>query len=155
MPKDVRCLIYSCLIFLITLFVCALWVLDAQAKTVGYILQWDANSEPDLAGYKIYIGTTSRNYGQVIIPTGDKALATTYEGTLDVPDNTETTYYFAVTAYDTAGLESEYSNEVFKEVDNKNKSPSQPKNLNWVESISWLKSFTFEQLFSIILICLF
>ena len=68
-------------------------------------LVWDANSEPDLAGYKVYSGTSSRQYSSV----------------LDVGDVTQhqltnltqgTTYYFALTAYNSAGLESDFSAEI-------------------------------------------
>jgi fibronectin type 3 domain-containing protein len=66
---------------------------------------WDANNENDLAGYYIYVGETSRNY----------------TGVVDVGNQTEftwvnltdgNTYYFAVTAYDYAGNESAFSDEV-------------------------------------------
>jgi chitinase len=68
-------------------------------------LTWDANSEPDLAGYKVYYGTSSRNYPNVK-DVGDKNTAT-------ISNLTDgQSYYFAVTAYDIGGLESDYSNEV-------------------------------------------
>ena len=68
-------------------------------------LAWDANSEPDVEGYKVYYGTNSRYY----------------EWSIDVGDTTEYTvqnlhvgiqYFFAVTAYDTIFNESDYSEEV-------------------------------------------
>jgi hypothetical protein len=68
-------------------------------------LEWDPNSEPDLAGYKFYYGTSSENYTNVI----DVGNQVTYTVTGLKPGET---YYFAVTAYNTAGLESDYSNEV-------------------------------------------
>jgi len=72
------------------------------AESVG--LSWDPNSENDLAGYLVYYGTASGNYSQT-------QPATTASAT--VPNlNSGTTYYFAVTAYNTNGLESGYSNEV-------------------------------------------
>jgi hypothetical protein len=73
---------------------------SAQVK-----LAWDANTEPALAGYKIYVGASSR----------------TYDYSVDVGNSTEhtvtgladgQTYYLAATAYDTDGNESGYSNEV-------------------------------------------
>lgn len=116
-----------------------IFAMDSEAKTVSYSLQWDANSESDLAGYKIYIGLESRVYGDAIIPTGDQALAVIYEGSLIVPDDDLTTYYFAVTAYDTAGLESDYSNEVSYEFDTR-VAPTAPQNLKWYEKlIAWVK----------------
>lgn len=68
-------------------------------------LQWDANTEPDLAGYKIYHGTESGVYGEPI----DAGNVTEYT----VTGLEERQYFFVVTAHDTEGLESDYSNEVF------------------------------------------
>ena len=68
-------------------------------------LTWDQGSESDLAGYKVYFGTSSGTYS---LPT-DVGLTNQHT----VPNLTEgMTYYFAVTAYDTAGNESLPSNEV-------------------------------------------
>lgn len=68
-------------------------------------LAWDANIEPDLAGYKMHHGLESRKYTTRI----DVGNVTT-----SVVNKLEegVTYYFAVTAYNTSGLESDYSNEV-------------------------------------------
>ena len=66
---------------------------------------WRANTEPTLAGYKIYIGNSSRAYTNSVT-VGNKTthtLTNLAEGR---------TYYFAATAYDTNGNESGYSNEV-------------------------------------------
>ena len=61
----------------------------------------------DLAGYKIYYGTSSGNYRQNVNANN----VTTYT----VPNLTDgLTYYFAVTAYDTSMNESGYSNEVMR-----------------------------------------
>jgi hypothetical protein len=80
-------------------------ILAAPALAGDVTLAWDANSEPDLAGYKVYYGTASGIYGTPIVI----AAQTTYTITGLAPG----TYYFAVTAYNTAGLESSFSNEVF------------------------------------------
>lgn len=66
---------------------------------------WTANSEPDLAGYRVYYGISSRNYSNII----DVGNITSH-----IVDNLElgTTYYFAATAYDSANNESDYSNEI-------------------------------------------
>ena len=67
-------------------------------------LQWDANTETDLAGYRVYYGQTSRAYGTPIAV----GLVTTYQVKgLTTPG----VYYFAVTALNTAGQESGFSNE--------------------------------------------
>jgi len=65
---------------------------------------WNANtSDPDLAGYKVYYGTSSGSYGSPVSVTG-----TTY----DISNATAgTTYYIAVSAYDTSNNESVKSAE--------------------------------------------
>ncbi len=68
-------------------------------------LAWDPNAEADLAGYQLYYGQSSGNY-QFTVDVGNQ---TTY--TLSGLADGET-YYFAVTAYDTSGNESNFSNEI-------------------------------------------
>src|SRR5688572_23154476 len=68
----------------------------------GATLVWDPNAETDLAGYKVYSGTASRQYSSVV----DVGKATQYT----LPNLAQgTTYFFALTAYNTAGLESDFS----------------------------------------------
>jgi len=76
-------------------------------------LSWDppptnADGSPltDLGGYKVYYGTTSNTYSKTI----DVGKVTTYKINLA----TGVTYYFAVTAYNQAGYESDFSNTVSK-----------------------------------------
>jgi hypothetical protein len=69
-------------------------------------LSWDPNSESDLAGYRIYYGTSSRTYDASI----DAGMATT----LTVTGLGLETYYFSATAYNSSGAESPFSNEVVK-----------------------------------------
>jgi hypothetical protein len=68
-------------------------------------LTWDANTEPDLDGYKLHYGQASRSYTQSV-DVGDQ---TTYTLT-GLEDGV--TWYLAVTAYDLYDNESDYSNEV-------------------------------------------
>ena len=71
-------------------------------------LAWDANTEPHLAGYRVYYGTASREYG--IDNSIDVGNTTTYR----VDSLLEgVTYYIAVTAYDMYGNESDFSDEVY------------------------------------------
>jgi fibronectin type 3 domain-containing protein len=73
-------------------------------------LTWTANGEPDLAGYKVYIGTASGTYdapGSAFV-TGK---VTSYTVS-NLPKGQ--TYFFAITAYDSAGNESQLSAEVSK-----------------------------------------
>ena len=71
----------------------------------GISLAWDANTEPDIAGYRIYYGSSSGNY-TVTVDVGNTTVATLANL------QTDQTYFFVVTAYDTAGVESLPSNEV-------------------------------------------
>src|ERR1700690_1811631 len=66
----------------------------------------DGTPLTDLAGYNVYYGTSSRSYGSPV----NVGNAITYTVTNLTPGS----YYFAVTAYDTSGNESAYSNEVLK-----------------------------------------
>ena len=76
----------------------------AFAETRSVTLSWDANTEPDIAGYKVYWGTSSGVYDQ---------FSDVSQTTASVSDLTVgVRYYFAVTAYNEAGLESGYSEEV-------------------------------------------
>ncbi len=83
------------------------------AETVT--LSWDANSDLDLAGYKVYYKADSSS-----LPF-DGVGAVEGSSPVDVHNLTTTTitgldlsrsHFFAVTAYDTTGLESDYSNIV-------------------------------------------
>jgi hypothetical protein len=67
-------------------------------------LQWDLNTEPDIAGYKVYYGTSSRTYST--------PAALGVQSTYTVTGLAPGTYYFAVTAFNTDGMESSFSNEV-------------------------------------------
>jgi len=70
----------------------------------------DGTELTDLAGYNIYYGTSSGNYTE----TANLANPNTTEYTID--NLSPNTYYFAVTAYDEMGNESDYSNEVSKTI---------------------------------------
>jgi hypothetical protein len=94
-------------ITLLFLFIfCVLSIVFAAGGNCAQVtLAWDANSEPNIAGYKVYYGTASRVYNW-FIDVGD---VTTYAVT-GLTDGA--TYYFAATAYDTTNVESTYSGEV-------------------------------------------
>jgi hypothetical protein len=68
-------------------------------------LAWNANTESDLAGYKVYVGTSSGVY----TTTYTVGNVINYTVTGLAPGNV---YYFAVTAYDLTAFESLVSNEV-------------------------------------------
>jgi hypothetical protein len=74
-------------------------------------LTWNANTESDLAGYKVYRATSSGAYGAPIAAIPGSTTSYIVTGL-----QFSTTYFFVVTAYDIAGNESSYSNEVSKSI---------------------------------------
>lgn len=88
----------------------SLTITAAPQPTTGSVtLSWNANTEPDLAGYKIYRATSSGGYGSPI--------ATLTTGTTQYISSGLAkgfTYFFVITAYDQAGNESPYSIETSK-----------------------------------------
>lgn len=68
-------------------------------------LSWDPNIEPDLGGYLLSYGTSSGQY----IGTIDVGNVTSFQF---VEPNPTVRYYLALRAYDTAGANSPFSNEV-------------------------------------------
>ena len=82
----------------------------SQPTTTGSAgLSWTADTEPDLAGYKVYIGTQSGVYNPPIA----LGTVTTYSATNLASGKT---YYFCVSAFDSAGNESPCSAEVSKPI---------------------------------------
>ena len=76
-------------------------VLGTQSVT----LAWNAVTNANVAGYKIYYGSASRNYTN-ITSVGNVTNAT-------IPGFTQgATYYFAATTLSASGLESSYSSEI-------------------------------------------
>jgi hypothetical protein len=75
-------------------------------------LTWIANKESDLAGYKVYVGTSSGHYD---FPGSPFIISKT---TTYIVRNLQqnTTYFFAISAYDLAGNESPLSAEVSKSI---------------------------------------
>jgi hypothetical protein len=71
-------------------------------------LAWDPNTDPDLAGYKVY---RSEQSGVFTPPSRNSSLLTTTSFTDTTVQNGHT-YYYAVTAVSTSGLESVYSAQV-------------------------------------------
>lgn len=75
-------------------------------------LAWDANPEPDIASYRIYIGTESGQYSLYNETLGG-AVVTFDVGSLQ----RGSTYYFAVSAVNGTGLESPLSDELAVVID--------------------------------------
>ena len=95
---------------------CAIWRLGASAAPViqtgapislaGTVtLAWDASPDPAVSGYRLYQGLASRNYSMVydVGDTTNFTVAGLQPGTA---------YFFAMTGYDTNGLQSDFSAEM-------------------------------------------
>jgi len=105
------CVLGSCLLFLPN---------GAQSATSdSATLQWTANQEANLAGYRIYRGTNPGVYG---VPTTVGKI-TTYQYTNLLTDKT---HYFTITAFDASGNESLPSPEVKKYITNSFNSSGPP-----------------------------
>ncbi len=76
---------------------------DTNALATSVTLIWDRNPESDIAGYNVYYGRTSGDYTRLVTVTDPTAM---------IGVKGSKTVYFAVTAYDTNGLESALSEEV-------------------------------------------
>ena len=93
-------------------------IISGQVLAGSATLNWNANTESDLAGYNVYYGTSPR--------TGTNPKTCTmcgYTTKVNVGKVTTytfsnltngATYYFSVSAYDTSGNESAFSGEVSK-----------------------------------------
>lgn len=79
--------------------------LTSVATAASVTLVWDANTEADMAGYKVYSGITHETYTNMI--TLGLVTTNVVKGLVR-----GCTYYFAVTAFNTAGAESDFSNEI-------------------------------------------
>ncbi len=75
------------------------------SPTTTLTLAWDPSTDPTVAGYRLYQGTASLAYTKVVdIGNSTTALVSDLVG--------GATYFFAVTAYDGAGVESPFSGEI-------------------------------------------
>lgn len=80
-----------------------------MSETVGspLVFTWLPNEEADLSGYKVYAGRATGTYDTPGYPI-DVGNFTYYEITVNEPG----TWFFAVTAYNTADEESGFSSEL-------------------------------------------
>lgn len=95
-------------------------LVSVWARAGQVTLAWDPNTESDLAGYRVHYGTASG----------------VYTATVEVDRNTTTctvlnltsgqTYYFAASAFNSAGESSGYSNEVSAAIESPNLAPATP-----------------------------
>jgi hypothetical protein len=91
----VRIALWSCLLALSPL---------TSFAAPSITLAWDPSPDSSVVGYKVYWGVATRNYTNSLSAGGATTL--TISNLVVGP-----TYYFAATAYDTNGIESDYSVE--------------------------------------------
>lgn len=84
---------------------------DADPNTA--ILVWDAVVNPNLAGYRVYYGTSPGSYEQAFGQGLEVGNVTIFAVT---GLSSGKRYYFAATAFDSSNNESAFSNEVFKDI---------------------------------------
>ena len=77
----------------------------SSGETGTINLAWDPNTDPDLAGYKVYYGTSPRTYGPGIDVGNVKTFALT--GLIK-----GRRYFISVKANNTSRHESDFSNEI-------------------------------------------
>ena len=97
-----------CLVCLLSTAMFSPAEISAYEKT----LAWDANDEPDLEGYKLYsrVGDPCPPYNYIDTYPEDELANPLLPMVMVNNLEDDTTYYFVVTAYDTEGYESDYSN---------------------------------------------
>ena len=78
---------------------------STQGLAAQVTLAWDANTDPSVAGYKLYYGYASRTYSTPV--NVGKVTQYTLTGIQEGKN-----CYFAVTAYDASGNESAFSTEL-------------------------------------------
>ena len=104
-PRSPRCGHVPPLATLFLILTAILVVLPGSCYSAQVTIAWDANSEPEVAGYKLHYGTSAGQYPSLSDVGGQTAcmLAGLQAGVA---------YFFAATAYDTYGNQSSYSQEV-------------------------------------------
>jgi hypothetical protein len=108
MDSRKRARFYSSGVFWMAIFALSFFLasfsFNLWAEAAEVIVRWSPNPEPNVAGYRIYYGPASGNYS-FYVDVGSQTSCTI--------SNLEEgkTYYFASTAYDDQGYESDYSAE--------------------------------------------
>ena len=96
---------------ILTVLIFSLMAVYAHAYDVT--LAWDPNTDPDLAGYILYTreNEPESNFHQVDYYSLDEIDPTNPQGAVNELESGKT-YFFAVTAINNDGLESDFSNQV-------------------------------------------
>lgn len=97
---------HICITAICALLIIGILIVGNAAFAATVQVSWLPNTEPDLAGYKVYYGEDPGIYGDpVTVGIVESAL-------IDINPTVGQDYYFAVTAFDFSGNESSLSAEV-------------------------------------------
>jgi hypothetical protein len=111
---------------LVLIFLLGCAVLETCGAVV--VLEWNANAETNVAGYRVYSGAASRSYAKVV----DVGNATNHTN-----DYAAGEHFLAVTAYDTDGLESDFSEELALFIVDRPTPRFESNTLTWAGSGAW------------------
>ncbi len=106
--SDVVALLYCVKRFLLFLALGSVaWAVSEYTTSASSSLNimWNQSADTNVQGYKVYYGTVSQQYTNVIV--AGNVTNVTINGV-----QTGTTYYFAATSYNAAGWQSAYSPEI-------------------------------------------
>ena len=102
------------------LLVALLLIIALAAYAASVTLAWTPSPDASVVGYRLYWGASSRVYSNSVT-VGNVRTST-------IPDLGMSTFYvFAATAYDSSGVESEFSNEVAYTTPDTNQPNPKPK----------------------------
>lgn len=99
------------MLILLTLVSLNCYAGDAVLTWTAPTQNTDGTALTDLAGFTIYMGTVAGGPYPVTVTINDPL-----ETSLTVPNLSEGTYFFVSTAFNTGGLESDFSNEATKTI---------------------------------------
>ena len=146
-----KSIIHKKILMCFCLFVFLLCGFSINVNAASVTLSWERNQEPDIAGYKIFYGTASRSYTNTITinDTAHEPLTRNYT-IVGLEDGK--TYYFAIKAFDLAGQESDFSDEVSVEIpqtvvngtddsdgEGESGDDSDTTTTNWYENEDWIE----------------
>lgn len=100
-----------------------LLLFTGMAYAEDLTLQWYPSPSPNIAGYKIYYGYHSREYVMEMVKDVGNSLEYTLTGI-----DPGIRMFYAVTAYNTSGYESDYSRELAHTI----LGPIKPTNLTYI-----------------------
>ena len=108
-------IVFTALLFFLFGNVLLPTILSTRANAAEITLSWNRNTEPDIAGYKIFYGTRSHNYNSIITINDTSTEPAQCQYTVHGLQEGQT-YFFALKSFDLAGNISSYSSEVIRTI---------------------------------------